>query len=159
MDIPKPSVYVMVSGIPNVQNTTDIALGFGFPIYTNNPDAMPGATKAPPHILANKNIVLHIARAGWGSAWLSLLTETPLIIPPYDPSDDPETYFNAICIEKLGIGLIYNSQTAQELLDQAKKLKPHIQAYKQKLKQQFGTLNGARFAAKRILEHWLKQAE
>lgn len=147
----EPSVYVTTSGIPHVSMITNLNV----PLFSNNPDIVPHSKKASPHILSNQNIVLHFARSGWGSIWMSILTETPLLTLPYNPEDDPEILFNNRRIEELGIGIIYTDQSIAELLTQSTNCITKIQELKTQIIKRFGTLNGAEYAAKNIVKSLL----
>ena len=127
----------------------------GFKIYTHKLGVLPFAKKALPDVIAHKNILLHFARIGWGSAWLSFMTETPLITFPYDKKDEPEVYFNNICVEKLGIGKVYNGESIDELLEFRERYKEKVKSIKKKLLEKYGTLNGAEYTAEKILDHYL----
>ena len=154
-DVQTPSMYVTASGIPKNKMVQQIIL----PCFTNMPERIPGSAYASPHVLRNPNIVLHIARSGWGSVWMSLLSETPLVTPPYHTGDDPEIALNNKRIVELGIGIIYAGQNAEELLRLTEPCKQRIHAYKEELLARFGTLDGAGEAARHIAAHWLKQSK
>ncbi len=128
----------------------------GLRIYTNKPGPIPFSKKARPTIVFNKNILLHFARVGWGSAWLSWSTETTLIALPYDSKDDPEVYFNNICIEKIGLGKIYTGQPVEELLRFRDDYKKNIKSINNKLIEKYGTLNGVEYTAEKIVDHFVK---
>ena len=149
-DIEK-GIYVTLSGMPEVDSMEDIAKSFGSRLYTNDATKIPGTIQAPPSIIAHPNIIAHVARAGWGAAWMSLLTDTPLIVPHYTPNDDPEIFFNIQRLEELGIGTAFHGQTLEEIL----KLQPGITAYRKSLKERFGNLDGASPTAVKIAENFL----
>ena len=140
--IEESSVYVSVSGIPN-QKLDGIMNKIDLPVITNKDTS--------PHILADKNIVFQVARSGWGACWMSVLTSTPLITPEYDPSDDPEIYFNNKRIEELGIGLVHKGESINELLPELPRLKKAIEDYRSGLIEKYETLNGAEFVANKII--------
>ena len=150
---PEFGIYVTVSGIPNVAHLHSITSRFNCTIYSNAPDKVPGSIGAPPSILAHKNIFLHVARSGWGAVWSSLLTETPLLTPPYTSTDDPEIFFNNNRIEDLGIGMVDRGLSSDDLAKSAEILAPKIATYKKTLKEKYGTLDGASVAATLIVDH------
>lgn len=154
-DVRTPSMYITASGIPKsaILQQTDL------PCFANAPERITGSTHASPHVLANPNIVLHFARSGWGSVWMSLLSETPLITPPYHPGDDPEIALNNKRIVELGIGIVYEGQSTDSLLKLAEPCRQRMRAYKQELFERFGTLDGATYAAQKIAAHWLKKSK
>jgi len=139
-------VYVTVSGIPNVDSLTQITDALGVPVYTNDASKIPNGIELPPEILMSKKIVAHIARAGWGAAWSSLLSETPLITLPYTSTDDPEIYFNNIRIQEIGVGTVWNNQTLEDIYD----MQSSVSSYKTMLNEQFEGKNGATIAAEKI---------
>ena len=94
-DIPE-GIYVTVTGIPGLERLYREARALGLRLYTNDPESVPGGERLPPRYVANPRIRAQFARSGWGSVWLSQLTGTPFIAPPYDSHDDPEIYFNNI---------------------------------------------------------------
>lgn len=148
-------IYVTITGIPGLERLYNEAQKLGLKLYSNDPKTVPGSEKLLPHIVPNPRIKLQFARSGWGSVWLSQLSGTPLVVPEFDPKDDPEIYFNNCCVEKLGLGTVYRGQTLSDLIDQAEDLKPTVRALNQKLLDQFGTLDGNRYAAKLIVEDFL----
>lgn len=145
-------IYITITGIPGLERLYRDARRLGLRIYTNDSDAVPGSTRLPPTALGNPAIRLHIARAGWSSIWLSLLTDTPFVATPWDPQDDPEIYFNNLCIEKLGIGTIYEGQPLNVLLGQCDMQRQHMAELRASLLQRFGTLDGVTVAAQRIVD-------
>ncbi len=148
-------IYVTITGIPGLERLYDEARKLGLKLYSNDTKAVSGSEKLLPHIVPNPKIKLQFARAGWGSIWLSQLSGTPFVAPAFDPLDDPEIYFNNKCVEKLGLGIIYNGQSLSDLISEAESLKPRIQVFNQKLLNQFGTLDGNRYAAKMIVDDFL----
>ncbi len=148
-------IYVTITGIPGLERLYQEAQKLGLKVYSNDPKTVPGSEKLLPHIVPNPRIKLQFARSGWGSVWLSQLSGTPLVVPDFDPKDDPEIYFNNRCVEKLGLGIVYRGQSLSELIDQAEGLKPALKTFNQKLLDQFGTLDGNRYAARLIVEKLL----
>jgi len=140
-DVTEPSIYVSISGIPN-RKLDDIKNQIDLPVFTNKDTS--------PHIVADENVVFQVARSGWGACWMSLLTGTPLITPEYDPSDDPEIYFNNKRIEELGIGMIHKGEPISELMSELPRLKKAIEDYRSGLESKYGTLDGAEYIANKI---------
>jgi len=120
----------------------DIKNQIDLPVFTNKDTS--------PHIVADENVVFQVARSGWGACWMSLLTGTPLITPEYDPSDDPEIYFNNKRIEELGIGMIHKGEPISELMSELPRLKKAIEDYRSGLESKYGTLDGAEYIANKI---------
>ncbi|MBI2056300.1 MAG: hypothetical protein HYT37_02880 [Candidatus Sungbacteria bacterium] len=146
-------IYVTITGIPGLERLYEETRKLGLKLYSNDTKAIPGSEYLSPHYISNQNIKLQFARSGWGSVWLSQLSGTPFVAPNFDPKDDPEIYFNNKCIEKLGLGVIYRGQSLAEIIREAEKLKARIQNFNHKLLEQFGTLNGNEYAAKKIVEN------
>lgn len=148
-------IYVTITGIPGLERLYQEAQKLGLKIYSNDTKAVPGSEKLLPHVVPNPKIKLQFARSGWGSVWLSMLSETPFVCPEFDPKDDPEIYFNNLCIEKLGLGIVYRGQSLKEMMTQAEKMKPAGRAFNQGLLEKFGTLDGNHYTAKLIVEDFL----
>lgn len=153
----RKGVYVTVTGITGINKRLFKELHkVGLKIYTNKPGLIPFSKKARPTIISHRNVFLHFARVGWGSAWLSWSTETPLIALPYDTKDDPEVYFNNICIEKIGLGKIYTGQPIEELLEFRNQYKENLKLINNELLNKYGTLNGVEYIAEKIFDHFIK---
>jgi len=151
-------IYVTVTGITGLNKRLFKEIhNIGLKIYTNKPGLIPFSKKAKPSIVSHKNIILHFARVGWGSAWMSQFTKTPLIALPYDSKDDPEVYFNNICIEKIGLGKVYTGQHIEELLEFGKGYEKNIDAINNDLLKKYGTLNGVEYTAEKIVYHYLNR--
>lgn len=145
-------IYVTITGIPGLERLYREAKAFGLRIYTNDPRAVPGGERQHPRVIANRSIKFQFARAGWGSVWHSLLSGTPLVVPDFDPADDPEICFNNRCIEALGLGAVWRGQPLAEILAEAERLRPGLRQRTAALEQRFGTLDGNAYAARRIVE-------
>ncbi|MFY9493264.1 MAG: hypothetical protein WAP55_02210 [Minisyncoccia bacterium] len=150
-------IYVTITGIPGLERLYAEAQKLGLKLYSNDTQAVPGSEKLLPHVIPNANIKLQFARSGWGSVWLSMLAGTPFVSPEFDPKDDPEIYFNNLCVEKLGLGIIYRGQPLEEILSQAESLKPKIQAVNKNLLDRFGTYDGNKYCTKMIVEDFLQR--
>ena len=149
-------LYITVTGIPGLERLYNEARKLGLKLYSNDPRSIPGSKKLLPHVVPNPKVKFQFARSGWGSIWLSQLAGTPFVAPDFDPQDDPEIYFNNLCIEKLGLGIIYRGQPLAEILDQAEALRIRIQLFNQELFYRFGTFDGNHYAAKLISDAYLK---
>lgn len=150
------SIYVTISGIPNIKKIFKKIPNLGLKIYTNDRDTLFSGRNKSPNIIKEQNILFHFARSGWGSIWRSLLTETPLIAFPYHKEDDPEIYFNNKCIERLGIGLIFKNQTKKEMLSFRNKYIKNAKKLNNDLMKKYGTLDGIEFLSKHIANHFIK---
>ena len=147
-----PGIYVTVTGIPGLERLYQEARGLGLTIYTNDPEAVPGAKRLLPHVIPNPAIKFQFARSGWGSIWNSQLSGTPFVTPAYDPTDDPEIYFNNRCLEELGLGISYRRESFKKLLELAEALRPRIKAINRAILARFGTYDGNRYIAERIVD-------
>jgi len=158
--IPEPDhgagIYVTVTGIPGLDRLyLDVAVN-DYHIYTNDESTIFDATEAPPWIVGHEEIKWHVARSGWGSVWLSIFTETPLLIPEWKSGDDPEIYYNNRRLEDLGIAQIYTGQSLEELHQFRSDCIDNMRKLKQDIRQAHGTLDGVDLVAKDILRHFLK---
>lgn len=143
-------VYVSVTGIPGRETLFKSLENLGRKIYTNKPDVFQNAEYAPPSVIGNPAVKLQVARSGWSAVWRSLLTTTPLILTPYDPSDDPEIYFNNQILEQLGIGMVFKGQSLEELEEAGNAIRSRMEAYNNELKNRFGILDGITYLAQKI---------
>lgn len=150
-------IYVTITGIPGLERLYGEAQKLGLRLYSNDSDAVRGSEKLLPHVVPNPNIKLQFARSGWGSVWLSMLSGAPFVAPAFDPADDPEIYFNNICIEKLGLGIMYRGQPLADLLLEAERLRPGILRFREMLMAKFGTFDGNAYSAERIVAKHLSR--
>lgn len=149
-------IYVTVTGIPGLARLFSQAKDLRLKIYTNQPESIPGSVKAMPEILSSPSVLMHFARSGWGSAWLSQFTGTPFIMPPYDPTDDPEIYFNNERLEQLSLGKIFSGQNLEELLSSAAAYSGAVEAVNGRLLTRFHSLNGVDYAAENIVKDYIR---
>lgn len=151
----RKGIYVTVTGVYGLNHLFKEMKDIGLKLYSHKKGLLPFARKASPAIISHKNILLHFARIGWGSGWLSFFSETPLVALPFDSKDEPEVYFNNICLERTGLGKVYNGQSISELLEWGEIYKNNVRAIKNKLLEKYGTLNGVEYAAEKIINHYL----
>jgi len=161
-DLPKESdermeegLYVTITGIEGLERLYQEALELGLKLYSNDTKAVVGAEKALPHVIPNPAIKLQFARAGWGSIWLSMFSRTPLVVPAFDPTDDPEIYFNNQAVRGLGIGTIYTGQPLAEILAKSEAVRSASAAVCADIKERWGTLNGNDVCAKLFVDRFL----
>lgn len=148
----KKGVYVTISGIPGLNSLYGDVKKLGMDIYTNKPSALGGAgEKRSPDFVSNKNIILHFARTGWGSVWMSLLNEAPLVTMPFKHNDDPEIYFNNKMLEGLGLVKIYSGERFSELLEFAKSFKFNAKKMNDYLLNKYNTLDGNSVIAREVV--------
>jgi hypothetical protein len=151
----KRGIYTTITGISCLKKLFEQAHQIKLRIYTNKPDAITGSKKALPNVIGCRKIQLHFARSGWGSIWLSLFFETPFVALPYESRDDPEMYFNNLCLEKIGLGKVYREESLEELVDFGKEYKKTAKKIKKSLIVKYGTLDGITYAAEKIINNFL----
>jgi len=74
-------IFVTITGIPGLERLYRDARSLGLRLYSNDTNAVPDATYASPHALEDDAILLHFARSGWSSVWLSMIYDTALVVP------------------------------------------------------------------------------
>ncbi|HEY4495943.1 MAG TPA: hypothetical protein VJC04_01105 [Candidatus Paceibacterota bacterium] len=149
-------IFVTITGIPGLERLYAEARALGVKLYSNDTKAVASSIRALPHIIPNKNILFQFARSGWSSIWLSMIVGTPLVVPDFDPRDDPEIYFNNLAVEKLGIGLIYRGEPLTELLQKAEKVREAQAKIRAGILAKWGTLDGTAYCAKLFVDEFLK---
>jgi hypothetical protein len=151
-----PGIFITITGIPGLERLYTEAKQLGLKLYSNDPGAVPESVQALPHIISNKNISFQFARSGWSSVWISLISETSLVVPEFDRHDDPEIFFNNMCVQAMELGVIYSGQPLEEIV----KKTPGIIASYQKLKKEilvkWGTLDGNRYCAELFVKDFLR---
>lgn len=152
-------IFVTITGIPGLERLYEEARNLGLKLYSNDTEAVRGSEKQLPHIIPNKAIQFQFARSGWGSVWLSLFSGTPIVVPDFDPQDDPEIFFNNKMVEKLGIGIIYRGQPLSEILAARDMIRANCEAMREKIVERWGTLDGNSVCAKMFVDYFLKNQE
>ena len=147
-------IFVTITGIEGLERLYQEARDLGLTLYSNDTEAVQGSIKALPSILSSPRIKLQFARAGWGSLWLSMFRGTPILVPRYDPTDDPEIYFNNIALKNLGFGLVYEGQPLKDILAKSEECRTRASLVQQDIKSRWGTLNGNDICAKMIVNHF-----
>ncbi len=148
-------IFVTVTGIDGLERLYREAQQLGLRLYSNDIDAVPGSQKALPTIIPNSGIQFQFARAGWGSLWLSMFAGTPIVVPKYDPTDDPEIYFNTVALTNLGFGTVYEGQSLQEIVDQTEQFRSRAHEVREVIRSRFGTLNGNDVCARLFVDRFL----
>lgn len=151
----RPGIYATITGVYSRMHLLRDVYKMGLKVYTHKPSLIPGSRRSSPSILGHPKLLLHFARIGWGSAWLSFFTGTPLVTPPYDSKDDPEVYFNNICVEQLGLGRVYRGEPVKTLLDWKEKYVENVRRVGQQLSEKYGTMRGVPYTAQKIVDHFL----
>lgn len=148
-------LYVTITGIPGLERLYQEARELGLKLYSNDTEAVEGATKALPHVIPNPAIKLQFARSGWGSVWLSMFCGTPIVVPQFDPADDPEIYYNNQAVEGLGIGIVYRGQPLKEILSRSDAVRAAQKKVREELIARAGTLNGNEVCARLMVDKFL----
>lgn len=154
--IDREGIFVTITGIEGLERLYQEARELGLVLYSNDIEAVPGSVKVLPSVLFNPRIKLHFARAGWGSLWLSMFLKVPILVPKYDPTDDPEIYFNNKALEALGFGIVYDGQPLSEILEVSEACRERAQTLRAEITSRWGTLNGNAVCAKTIVNHFLE---
>lgn len=149
-------IFVTITGIPGLERLYEEARKLGLTLYSNDVDAVPGSEKQLPHIIPNPAIQFQFARSGWSSAWLSMLSGTPIVVPDFDPHDDPEIFFNNRMIESLGIGIVYRGQPLEEILNAREGVQANCARIREEIKDRWGTLDGNNVCARMFADHFLQ---
>lgn len=143
-------ILVTKTGIPGLDRIYSAAKDFGLKIYGNEAIAS----------IADKGILFHFARSGFGSVWLSMLANKLLLVPDFDAGDDPEIYFNNIAVEKLGIGVVYRGQLLEEILALAPKIKENSKKLCEEIRSRWSDssdpLDGNKYCAQIFAKDYLR---
>ena len=154
-DAMEEGIFVTITGIEGLERLYAEARELGLKLYSNDTEAVEGSVKALPHIIPNPAIRLQFARAGWGSIWLSMFCGTPLVVPRFDPTDDPEIYFNILAIQGLGIGTVYEGQSLREILSDRESAQDSSQCICENIERRWGTTNGNTLSAHLFVDAFL----
>jgi hypothetical protein len=154
----REGLFVTVTGIEGLERLYGEARQLGLALYSNDPEAVPGSVKALPSVVGDEHIRLQFARAGWGSLWLSMFRGTPVLVPPYDPTDDPEIYFNNQALSRLGFGVVYQGQPLGEILAATGACRERAAQLCQQILARWGTLNGNQVCARMFVQAFVQSA-
>lgn len=159
--VPEPGIYVMFSGTGSATKTTRELVGTakeaGLTVYSPPWVDVEGAVKISPDVLTDDNILGVFGRSGWGTGWQVQNLALPWFVAPYEANDDPEIYFNNKTIEALKIGKVLtdSDMTPEKLKGIIGSLSVGVQAVNERIRQQFGTLDGIDFIADAIATDFL----
>ncbi|OHA42099.1 MAG: hypothetical protein A3H68_03280 [Candidatus Taylorbacteria bacterium RIFCSPLOWO2_02_FULL_46_40] len=151
-----PGIFVTISGVSGLKRLYKEAKKLGVAIYSNDVKSALGSIRSLPDLISNNNIIFQFARAGWSSVWLSMIVGTPLVVPSFDPKDDPEIYWNNKAVEELGIGIVYRGQCFDKLMGQVVGIRRKQVAIKERILKKWGTLNGLVVCAKIFVDDFLR---
>lgn len=141
-------VFITKSGIPGLERLyVGIEKELGLKVYDNS--------SYGPDLITNDKILLHFARSGWASIWRSMLAGKPLIVPAYDPKDDPEIYFNNLALEKSGVGIVYSGGSLGQIV--ARSLEAGLACKKiiAKIEDKWGSVDGTSYCAKLFVKEYI----
>jgi len=154
----QPGVFVMYSGnesgIELTQKVADAAREAGLAVYTNQ-DANPS------DVMKEENVEAIFGRSGWGTGWQAINLAKPWIVNPYESNDDPEIYFNNLTIEALKLGRVLRAtdltpEKLHQIMAQLQQLSPGLHALRDRIKQEFGTVDGIDYTAEQIVKDILE---
>ncbi|MBX9907073.1 hypothetical protein K2X96_04235, partial [Patescibacteria group bacterium] len=148
-------IFVTITGIEGLERLYAEARALGLKLYSNDTDAVAGSVKALPHVIPNPAIAAQFARAGWGSIWLSMFCGTPLVVPQFDATDDPEIYFNNLAVEGLGIGIVYKGQPLADIIREGAAMRAQSEKISADILGLWGTLNGNDVCARLFADSFL----
>ena len=158
--LPGKGILVTATGIDGIRESGmyDAVAGLGMqlfaPEYTISslPEKIRGKVALlKPSQINNPNVLVHYARAGWSSVWISHLAEKGFLTPRYKSEDDPEMLFNERGIEGLELGAIIDDDP-RATLEKALELAEGTRGYNERFKQTYGTLDGIEYAAKVVAD-------
>lgn len=88
-----------------------------------------------------------------------MMSGTPLVVPDFDPTDDPEIYFNNHAVEDLGLGTVYRGQPLEEILVDRDRIKQAYEGIVAQVAKRWGTKNGTKYCARLFVEDFLKRTK
>jgi len=160
-ELPGKGIYLTATGIDGVRESGmyDAVAELGMQIYAPKfaigslPDAVKEkAIELKPSKINNPNIVAQYARAGWSSVWLSHMAEKGFITPAYQNADDPEMIFNERGIKKFRLGAVIEDNP-QGALEKSLELASKVSEYNSELIFRYGTLDGIRYSAEKVVDY------
>lgn len=161
-EVDKPGIYVMFSGTESdtEQNKKliEAAKEAGLTVYTpdwiRGKDKIPGTVRVSPEVMSDKNILAIFGRSGWGTGWQAQNLAKPWLVTPYQKGDDPQIYFNNKTVEALKMGRVLKGGriSPEELTHFIQELSPGLQTLNEKIREEFGTLNGLQYVVKHIVD-------
>jgi len=163
-ELPEKGIYFLASGIDGIRESGmyDAVAELGLRVYTAKfslsalPEELREFAGKPEHLMKpseinNPMIVAQFARSGWSEVWFSHIAEKGFLTPPHLPTDDPEILFNLRGIERLGLGVVVGDDPRADL-KKAIELAKSVGEYNQRLIEEYGTLDGIRFAAEKVVD-------
>jgi len=159
--LPNKGIYLLMTGIDGIRESGmyDAVLELGMQIYAPGfsiktlPDEIKDkAISLNPSQINNPNILAQYARAGWSSVWLSHLSNKGFLTLAYQKNDDPEMLFNERGIVKLELGAVIRDNP-RAALEESIELAQHIEKFNEYLIQEYGTLDGIKYAAEKVVDY------
>ncbi len=148
----QPGVFVMYSGtdsgIALTEKVAEAAREAGLGVYTNQ-------DVNPSEVMREKNVKAIFGRSGWGTGWQAINLAKPWIVNPYETNDDPEIYFNNLTIEALKLGRVLQTtdlspEKLHQIMGELSQFSPGLLALRERIKEEFGTLDGIDYIAEQI---------
>jgi hypothetical protein len=78
-----------------------------------------------------------------------------VVVPPYDPTDDPEIYFNNLALAELGFGVVYDGQPLAEIVALADACRRRAELLCDTIRGRWQTLNGNAVCAKVFADRYV----
>lgn len=156
--VTRDGVYIMFSGtgsgIEQTKRLVAIVQSAGLVAYI--PEwigQIPGAVNISPTVLSNNHIKAIFGRAGWGTGWQAQNLGKPWFVNPWETTDDPEILLNTLLVERMGIGEIVSMSdlTGDALKKSIAKIAPDLRILNQCIEREFGTRDGVRYMAEKIM--------
>lgn len=159
-DLPSEGIYLLMTGIDGVRESGmyDAVGELGLQIYAppfsieKLPKPIRGSAIAlEPWQINNPSIVSQYARAGWSAVWLSHLSGKGFISPAYDKKDDPEMWLNERGMREFGLAAVIEDDP-RAALEKSIELAEGVGRYNDRLKANYGTLDGIDYSAKAVVD-------
>ncbi len=161
--VSEPGIYMMFSGTGSNAETTRMltktAQDAGLTVYTPPWVDIEGSVHVTPEVLNDVNIKAVFGRGGWGTVWQVQNLALPWIVTPYEAGDDPEIYFNNKTIEALKMGKVLTAadMTSERLTEIINNFSVGTQMINEKIKDEFGTLDGINFISRAIADDFIQK--
>ncbi|MBI4177767.1 MAG: hypothetical protein HY516_05410 [Candidatus Aenigmarchaeota archaeon] len=160
--LPDNSIGMVFSGTGRkIEALKKIAAATKHPIVTGAFSPVEGGRyvkMAPPraefvHVYADPGIKAVVGQIGYGMLWNAWNAGKPVIFPMFEEGDDEEFAHNAMTIRKRGLGVeIKAPDQVDAAVEEAQLCIPAIRAMNAELMEEFGTMDGPAYMAKRVRE-------
>jgi len=166
-ELPGKGIYLLMTGIDGIRESGmyDAIADLDMQIYAPNFSirSLPirirdKVVSLAPSKITNPNIVAQYARGGWSSVWRSHMSEKGFLTSPYFEKDDPEMLFNEKGIVKLGLGAVIHDNP-KKALEESIRLSEKVGNYNKELIKSYGTLDGIKYSAEKVVNFLQKSKE